>query len=185
MSAIIDTFDAKAYRATIEAAFTTPGELLLTPEVLLEMAAQADAEERELSKEFPPGTVHDRRNLMHQVTQCALMCAEWLERQDCKAMSFVGPFGPTMPRKGQQVVLRKGSTVFGFKVPKEGIVTTRNQPIKVNDSDRGYVDWSGIARSGRDYDFRQAKVTWAGTGGYWRWTDANNLRLMVPVAVPA
>ena len=181
------TFDAKAYRADRLGAFTTTGEHPLTPDVLLAMAERADSEYRELLKQFPPGTVHDRRNMMHEVSECALMCAEWLEQQDCKAMAFVGPFGPKMPIRGIRVVIRKGARVFGTRpgTPKEGALNTRDRTVTVRDCDRGYVDWSGIRRSGAEYNFRQARVTWAGAGGYWCWTDANNLSLMVQVATPA
>jgi hypothetical protein len=178
------TFDVKAYRALVLAAYTTSGPVLLTPGGLLAMAEEADSEYKALLKEFPPGTVNDRRNVMREVSESAVCCAGWLEKQPCTSMLFVGPFGPQLPHRGSKVVIRKGSRVFGTNLSMDGVLSVRDQAITVHSSDRGFVDSSGITRSGPEYGFRQAKVTWAGSGGYWRWTEANNVRLMVPVAEP-
>lgn len=39
-----------------------------------------------------------------------------------------------------------------------------------------YVDT--FARADAEVVVRQPKVTWAGAGGYWRWTDLHNVELL-------
>ncbi len=168
-----------AYQAELLVFYGTDGTPL-TPLKLLEMAERAELEHEELAKQFPPGTVHDRRNNLYEVSKAALLCATWMDKQGAAELVFVGQFGPVMPHRGQKVVIRKGAVIFttrtGKGVPSGGVVSVRDQTVTVFSADRGYVDWSGTSRAGPEC-LRQARVTWIGAGGYYRWTDANNVRI--------
>lgn len=148
---------------------------MFTPKSLREMAAVAHAEYLELLKLHPPGTYHEGRNKARDLADRAEACAKWMEQQGLTELAHVGPFSSfSSLAKGTEVRIRKGSIVHSTK--GEPRTTARDQVIKVHFSDQGYVDT--YARAANDVAVRQPKVTWAGAGGYWRWTDLNNVELL-------
>ena len=147
---------------------------MFTPESLFAMAVKDQDRYDELLKEFPPGTVNRERNDAQERSTHALLCAQWMEKQGLAELANVGPFMTTSLVKRQRVRIRKGSRVFGtFAGGKEGIVLARAQMITVHDLYRGYV----FVDQHRQIDPKivQAEVLWAGSGGYWRRTDINNV----------
>lgn len=70
--------------------------------------------------------------------------------------------------KGTVVTLRRGSVVRSTSPSKEEYTLSREQKVKVRNFYEGYPETCG-------YPGRPAEITWAGTGGYWCWTDANNV----------
>lgn len=148
---------------------------MFTPTSLREMAARANAEYLELLKQHPPGTYHEGRNKARDLAERAELCAKWMEQQGIAELAHVGPFSSfSQLAKGMQVRIRKGSIVHSTK--GEPRTTARDQVIKVHFFDLGYVDI--YARAETDVGVRQPRVTWAGAGGYWRWTDLNNVELL-------
>lgn len=69
---------------------------------------------------------------------------------------------------GARYTVKKGSVVHSFNPSKEEYTLARSQKVKVKFFDPGY-------KGDGYYDSRPAKVTWAGTGGYWCWTNAENV----------
>ena len=148
---------------------------MFTPQSLLEMSVNDTNKYETLLKEFPPGTVNTERNDAHMRASKALLCAEWMEKEGITEIANIGPFLSTHIIKGQRIKLRKGSLVFGtFKGGQEGITLTRAQTITVHDVYSGYVD----QERGGKVALRQPAVVWAGSGGYWRRTDLNNVELV-------
>lgn len=149
---------------------------MFTPKSLRELADVAQAEYLELLKLHPPGTIHEGRNNAYRRAEQALACAKWMEQQGIAEQAHVGPFSSFSPlAKGTQVRIRKGSIVHSTK--GEPRTTARDQLIKVHFFDPGYVDtYSRAEKDGAVV--RRPQVTWAGAGGYWRWTDLNNVELL-------
>jgi hypothetical protein len=136
---------------------------------LLEMAAAADKEYLELLELYPPGICHYGRNNARRVMEEALACACWMEKNGLNEVANVGPFVSSTYSKMQKVRLKKGSVIFGThpSIGKDGIVTTRAQTVILFSGNKGYVGYDG--------EIAQGKVEWVGTGGYWKWTDINNV----------
>lgn len=149
---------------------------MFTPKSLREMADVAHAEYLELQKLHPPGTIHDGRNKAYTRAAQARVCAKWMEQQGIAELAHVGPFSSFPPlSKGMQVRIRKGSFVQSTK--GEPRKTARDQVVKVHFYDAGYVDTYPRAEKEAEV-VRQPQITWAGAGGYWRWTDLNNVELL-------
>lgn len=89
----------------------------------------------------------------------------------------VGPFMTSSFSRGQKVRIKKGVKVFSTapSVSREGREQSRSQVVTVHFFDQGYIDLTEDRANPR---IVQGKVTWSGTGGYWRWTDVNNVELI-------
>lgn len=148
-----------------------------TPATLLEMAAKAQARYEELRVQFPPGTINRERNEARELSETALACASWMESHGHTELANVGPFMTVKPRPGSRVRIRKGSRIFSThpSIGPEGTVSTRDQAVLVRSVNAGYVD-RRYQRSSEE--IVQGTVRWAGAGGYWRWTDINNVELL-------
>lgn len=146
---------------------------LFTPESLLQIAAEAEVEYRALLKLHPPGTSNKERNDAYDRREKALLCADWMEKNGFKELSNVGPFMNTQLKKGDEIKVRKGAVIFSThpSAGQKGTEAKRDQIIRVHSFDPGFVDTMPGAQNG---NVRQGRVTWPGTGGYWRWTDINN-----------
>jgi hypothetical protein len=66
-------------------------------------------------------------------------------------------------KKGDMVTVKKGSIVHSYNPSKKEYVLKRNQKVKVD-----YV-------SEYPYEDGHKKLTWAGAGHYWNWTDVENI----------
>lgn len=162
------------YRTVREQCYRTAAGLKITPAWLLALAERAEARHSELSFRFPAGTVHTERNMMRDLAEHALEVASWMEATGQKEAVYAGPFGPSLPRRGSQVRLRRGAEVFSTHPTVKRAELGRVLVVKAHSIDGGHVDMS--ARAGRnERRVRNPEVHWAGTGGYWRWTDANNI----------
>jgi hypothetical protein len=150
-----------------------------SPASLLTLAAEQEERHRQLLEQFPPGTINDDRNAARELSEIALECARWMEMRGIAEMAHVGPFHTFLPKRGDRIRIKKGAIVFSTApgVGREGVAVTRAQVVTVRDADRGYVSSDGFRGSGDDR-FRQGQVRWAGVGGYWRWTDLNNVELI-------
>lgn len=147
-----------------------------TKESLMEIALENQVIYENLSIEFPAGTIHDGRNRARRTMEEALFCAEWMEKEGIEELANVGPFMTTQVSKGQKVKIKKGAVVFSTlpSVPRSGIRTIRDQWVTVHYSSEGHIDHGHLRRDCKT-TVEQGRVTWAGTGGYWRWTDINNI----------
>lgn len=98
----------------------------------------------------------------------ALMAASWLEREGRREARFVGPFGNPLPQRGQTVRVKRGVEVSGTG-KNHKVVSGRSDVVTVHRVVPGWAERDGV---------RNPLVVWAGTGGYWRWTDANNVEII-------
>lgn len=70
-------------------------------------------------------------------------------------------------KKGDFVRIRKGAKIHSTHPKRSSIISTREQSITISAVHNGYNDGYG--------KFCNAQITWAGSGSYWRWTDAQNI----------
>ncbi|WP_432263396.1 hypothetical protein [Cupriavidus sp. TMH.W2] len=147
-----------------------------TPASLYEYAASAESTYRTLLSEFGPGTVHVGRNEARRQMEAARACAAWMEANGFSEIANVGPYMGTTISRGDKVYIRKGARIdgTGSTIPREGADLKRRQLVTVVSVDRGYLDFSEPSRNPK---IVQGRVHWAGAGGYWRWTDINNVEL--------
>lgn len=159
---------------------------MFTPDSLLEMAvafeAQADlfhdlgnkANAGERSDYF--GKAYDfRRKAMEATT-----CAEWMENHGISEAPMIGPFGNIKIEQHTKVRIKAGALIFGFGSEfKTGPKTNkRAYTVTVDRCDRnGFAVDATNGHRGKA-EVRNQQVHWAGTGGYWRWTDASNVEVL-------
>lgn len=142
---------------------------MITPESLLQIAAESELLYKDLSIQFPPGTYSRERNGARDRMDRALLCADWMIRKGHESLRFVGPFGNIPVKNGERVRVKAGSLVFSTnpQVDQTGVELKRSQIVTIHgDVSPGYVNENRLV---------QPRVTWAGSGGYWRWTDLNNV----------
>lgn len=70
--------------------------------------------------------------------------------------------------RGDVVTVAKGAIVYSTHPYKKERILTRKQSIKVHSYYPEIKEFSG-------YPGKAAQIHWAGTGGYWCWTDASNV----------
>lgn len=142
---------------------------MITPESLLQLALEAEEKYLALSKQFPPGTYSPERNEAKEIAEQALICAAWMKANGHEQLRYVGPFGQIYIQNGDHVRLKAGSLFKSTapNSPPEGERLKRAHTVRVRGSvTRGYV---------LDGEVFQPYFTWAGSGGYWRRTDLNNI----------
>lgn len=142
---------------------------------LLEIAEAAEAEYKQLSEQYPAGTIHDGRNDARRRMEQAVACAHWMEKMGLKELSYVGPFGALPFKRKSRVRVRKGALVHSLHPQSKGTAPSRAaQVVTVYFVDPGFVNFLDT----RDGEVRQPRITWAGAGGYWRSVDANDVELV-------
>lgn len=107
----------------------------------------------------------------HRIAEEAMICADYMDRFRIDSLEFVGPFNNGKIeefKRGEAVTVKRGSIVYSThpKVAHEGKISSQKQTIRVHSTSKGYV-YDGNVDNGR--------VTWTGNGGYWFWTDINNI----------
>jgi len=149
--------------------------LMITLEYLQQLALSEMARYEELSKAFPPGTINDMRNDALRNAETAELCAQHMVNLGVTELAHVGPYHSFEVQRDQIVRIKKGALVFSThpSFDSNGKVTARHQQVKVHAFDRGYVTTYGPKPN-----VVPPFVRWAGTGGYWRWTDLNNVELI-------
>lgn len=143
------------------------------PASLLALAMEAEATYGGLLQLHPPGTIHDGRNVAYEAVRSALACAAWMERTGKTDLAYVGPFGTLPFSRGARVRVRKGAVVYGIGRTRDGEAAKASRVVTVHSIDKG-CSW----QEGREEHVRQPLVHWAGSGGYWRWVDANDVELV-------
>ena len=162
------------YRRVRELGYRTVRGFKITPGWLLELAQRAEARHGDLLFRFPPGTVHTERNMMCDLSEHALEAAAWMEGAGLTEAVYAGPFGPALPPRGSKVRLRRGAEVLSTHPKVKRAVLGRDLVVNAHSINSGFIDMT--ARVGRNEQrVRNPEVHWAGSGGYWRWTDANNI----------
>lgn len=148
---------------------------MVTVKDLYRIAQQVDEEADAIAPMIPQsfGTPeHQRLCRAYQTAQstlcCALAAAAWLERAGLREARFVGPFGGPLPQKDQRVRIRRGALVRDAR--GKARTSGRSQTILVHRVRKGWIDL--------DRTVHNPEVVWAGAGGYWRWTDANDVEIM-------
>lgn len=101
-------------------------------------------------------------------------CVQWMKDNNLESCRNVGPFNLENHVKGDIVKIRKGARVYSTSpsFTSDGKVTKRCQTVTVARTSKGFVDYN---HSSRHPTVRNAEVHWAGSGGYWHWTDINNV----------
>lgn len=152
---------------------------MFTVQSLRDMAADHERQYELLLKDFPPGTVHDGRNQAWDTMERARFCADWMAQRGIASARDIGPFMSMSLSRGDKVRLLKGARVFGTGpgITREGTVNARNRIITVFSFDRGHID-RYVRGTSECPVLVQARVHWAGTGGYWRWTDVEGVELI-------
>lgn len=142
-------------------------------EKLLDIAMTAEAEYHRLREIYPPGTINDARNGAYELSEKATLAAEWMEANGFKELPYVGSFGDPGIHPGDHVRIKAGAVIHSTYpgAPRCGIVSPRASTVQVRFFDRGGVHY---VRQLNGENVIQPKITWAGSGGYWRWTDACN-----------
>lgn len=143
---------------------------MITPDFLLEIAIAAEEESKTASDGFA-------RMAARQRAKDAMFCAKWMEDTRMEPCAFLGPFcadGAVLPKRGDRMTAAKGSDIRSM-APNGANAgpSTRKLGLLVHDADHGYID-----RRDREYEGAQVvnpRVTWAGSGGYWKSVDANSL----------
>jgi hypothetical protein len=167
---------ATSLAPTLTGAPASRSPQMYTQERLLAIALDSEAEYQEHLKSFGPGTYHEGRNKARERAELALACAAWLEAKGIIETICIGPFCDIKITQGQRVRVKAGSIVHtcGPKHTPEGTVSGRAVVMTVSSFDEGYVDLR------RDHlpEVRPGRVTWAGAGGYWRWTSPDNVEII-------
>lgn len=147
---------------------------MYTPQRLMEIALEADTRYQELSKQYPLGTFNKERNDAYDLSEIAMICAAWMEKNGLSEVKSIGPFNEFLPTSGSLVKVKEGATVYSThpSYTREGRKVRRDQVIKVHDVYQGYVDrYHHIDHP----EVRNATVHWVGSGGYWKWCDINDV----------
>lgn len=160
-----------------------PIEAPFTPAKLLAFATEQDELHKKLSIEFPAGTVHEGRNNARWMRDCALGCAQWMEKYGHTELVAVGPFiGMKLPKRDEKVRIKKGARVFSTdsRVPNEGQFIQRARVVTVRSTDAGYFNEHAYRMGERSDEelLRQPQLRWSGTGQFWYWTDLTNVELI-------
>jgi hypothetical protein len=160
---------------------------MFTPDSLLEMAVDFETkgnEQAALGNQSDPAT-RERSDFFGKAYEFrrksmeATVCAEWMENHDITEAATIGPFGNITVERGKKIRIKAGAVVFGFgtEIPNGGKIVTRKYIVAIHRADNGFaIDANGGHRG--KAEVRNQQVHWAGTGGYWRWTDASNVEIL-------
>lgn len=142
-----------------------------TADSLMEIAAAAERRYRALAAQFGPGIIHDERDDARREMEDAIAFAACMAENRVASARYVGPFGNPSSLPGERIRVAKGVRIFGTgpAMTKAGIQVGRALSVTVHSIHEGSVS---RAEAGL---VRQPTVHWAGSGGYWRWTDLNNV----------
>jgi len=132
---------------------------MFTPERLLNIAVEAERQ----AKSNPASAFEARRT-----AQEAIACAVWMEKNGIPELPCVGPFTDRLPRRGDKVRIKAGAKISSTSDRSRRILT-RAYKVTVHDAFLGSV---------RDGDISQPTVHWAGSGGYWCWTDLASVEFL-------
>ena len=139
---------------------------MFTPDALLDIAIQAEADVKAAQASGGSVYPHYRR------AQEAMVCAEWLDAQPVKVTPFVGSFGDVHYSRGDRVRIKHNSMIHSTNPTRRHRASKISYMVNVFFFFEGWVNTS--AR--RDDELvRQPRVDWVGQGGYWCWTDAQNV----------
>jgi hypothetical protein len=160
---------------------------MFTPEKLLEIAVANYA----IYKAPGPGIPRTSEQMdAHRLAEQAETCALWLERfGNGEAVETIGPFGAKKIESGDVVKVKKGAVLYtthpkykrtynpdGSSFDK---IAGKDYEVKVHNVDNG---WAPGPHQYHDHklrnEVRNQKVHWAGEGGYWFWTDAQNVEVI-------
>ena len=146
---------------------------MITPDFLLEIAIAAEEESKTAGDGFARLAARHRAN-------DAMFCAKWMEETRAEPCAFLGPFcadGAILPKRGDRMTAEKGAIIHSMdtKGPDEprDKPSTRKLGVQVMHATSGYIH-----RFNGEYEGAQVvnpRVTWAGSGGYWKSVDANSL----------
>jgi hypothetical protein len=145
---------------------------MFTIESLLDIASQANAEMA--AARAAPIWNYETYHRAEQKGDAALVCAAWLEKAGLAEVTTVGPFGDEPDyQRGDRVRVKKGAIIRSTKTSLCR-TASRTFVVRVFDHQKG---WAGMEWG--ESEVRNAKVEWVGAGGYWCWTDSNNVEPFV------
>jgi hypothetical protein len=130
-----------------------------------------DADRRCTDRDFLPDTTMS--DWFH-VGQQAEWCSTYMRRNNILFTKTIGRFGMQDIKQNDIVKVKKGSQLYGFAkgmgYKDGGKLTGRDYKVKVS------IVYDGYAT--RDHDritIKYQQIEWAGRGGYWVWTDCDNV----------
>lgn len=142
----------------------------ITPEKLREVASRERAKYAELIIAFPPGTYNEARNRSYDLADIAEKSANLMAEKGINSTNHFGPFNVFSPKRKEKVVVKAGSEIFSTHPTVKQRNSSRRQTVTIHSLDNGFVrNEDGV------FDVRMSRVHWAGTGGYWCWTDLSNV----------
>lgn len=134
------------------------------PERLLEIALGFEA--------ALPGAgsgLHSYR--LHAFQGMAMWIAARMEAQSLPPVQAIGPFRGAKFTKGDRLKIRTGALISSTS-KRLCRTLNRSYSVTVHSFSEGYFD-----EFARDelHQIQNPQVHWIGTGGYWCWTDVNNM----------
>lgn len=134
--------------------------MIYTPDSLLEIAVQA-------GKDYENNI--DRLG-NYYLEKDAFSCASYMESNDIKEASNIGPFNSHGIKAGDKVRVKMGSKLGGYNLHSE--FARKSYVVTVSRISNGEVVYDVTDEA--PIDVINAQVTWSGKNG-WVWTDINNV----------
>lgn len=103
----------------------------------------------------------------------AMVAVKAMRDQGLTEVNGILGFDAIHVTRGETVRIKRGAAVFSThpQVSLDGKVTTRRQDVRVHSVMQGYAN---PYQDDADHN-RNTKVEWLGSGGYYFWTDLNNV----------
>ena len=75
-----------------------------------------------------------------------------------------------LPKRGDQVLIKKGARIESTHPQIEGVaLAKRSYFVQIHDAYEGYTV---------DGEAHPSRVTWAGSGGYWKWCPLGDVEVV-------
>lgn len=120
----------------------------------------------------------DVRRESYRMIDCSKGAIEYLEANNLTEIEIIGPFYNGLEKderlkvRGTKIRIKKGAKIRSTG-PQNGTIAKRDRVVTLFDFDPGYC-----CRSAKFEEFRNAKVCWVGSSGYWFYTDLNNVEII-------
>lgn len=106
----------------------------------------------------------------------AMAAVAYMEANGLTEATAIGHYGVQSIQRGTKVRLKAGAAVRSTHPKYRGVGydNPKTRTLNVFDVYTGYVDYHKIDRA----QVRNPEVVWVGTGGYWFYTDINNVEFI-------
>jgi len=134
----------------------------------------------ERERREPGQPITDAHRTASYTVEGARAAIRWLSEGGLTAAEQVGPFGSKNVKRGDKIVIRKGTVIhtthprWNRQNPK---IAGRDYTVEVHDVYEGHIQSNWHSHK-RDQAVRNQQVVWAGTGGYWCWVESKDAELV-------